>query len=282
MKAHQKEHTVKKMASVLKVSRSGYYKWLRQPTSKRAREDAQLSVLIHKLFKQHRRCYGSIRIADDLRDMGYYYGKNRIARLMRHHALRAQAARKYKVTTNSDHNEPLAPNLVQRHFHACSANHLWLSDITYIWTDERWLYLAVVMDVYNRKVVGWSLSKRLTSDCVMVAIRQAIARECPGPELIFHSDRGCQYASKAVRELLAFHNIRQSMSGKGNCYDNAMMESFFHTLKVERVYQEHYYTRPQARLSIFDYIEMYYNRQRKHSALGYVPPVLFGKLKNVA
>jgi transposase InsO family protein len=201
---------------------------------------------------------------------------------MREHGLQAKAARRFKVTTQSDHVEPVAPDLVQRQFRADQANALWLSDITYIWTDERWIYLAAILDVYNRKVVGWCLSDRLTKEMVLSAIRQAIDRERPDGGLILHSDRGCQYASQAVRELLAKEHIRQSMSGKGNCYDNAMMESFFHTVKVERIHHEKYHTRSQARQSIFEYIEVYYNRQRKHSALGYVAPMQFGQMEKVA
>jgi transposase InsO family protein len=282
MKAQQGDYTVVEMAKVLQASRSGYYKWLRQPQSHHQVYDEQLWLVIQQIYKQNRGCYGSPRITDDLHDLGYRCSKHRIARIMREHKLRAKAARRYKVTTDSKHHEPVAPNLVQQVFHADQANALWVSDITYIWTNERWLYLAVVLDVYNRKVVGWSLGDRLTKELVVAAIRQALDRERPGAGFIFHSDRGCQYASQVVRDLLAGEKIRQSMSGKGNCYDNAMMESFFHTFKVELVYQEHFTTRFQARQSIFEYIEVYYNRQRKHSALGYVAPMQFGKLKKVA
>jgi transposase InsO family protein len=282
MKNHQGEYTVVEMAKVLQASRSGYYKWLRQPQSHHQVYDEQLWLVIQQIYKQHKGRYGSPRITDDLHDQGYRCSKHRVARIMREHKLQAKAARRYKVTTDSEHPDPIAPNLVQQKFHADQANALWLSDITYIWTNERWLYLAVVLDVYNRKVVGWSLGDRLTKELVVTAIRQALDRERPGAGLIFHSDRGCQYASQVVRDLLAGENIRQSMSGKGNCYDNAMMESFYHTFKVELVYQEHFTTRFQARQSIFEYIEVYYNRQRKHSALGYVAPVQFSEMKNVA
>jgi transposase InsO family protein len=282
MKDYQGEYTVVEMATVLRVSRSGYYRWLRQPRSHRQVYDEQLWQVIQKIYQQNRGCYGSPRITDDLHDLGYRCGKQRVARIMREHGLRAKVARRFKVTTDSEHAEPVAPNLVQQEFHADQANALWVSDITYVWTSERWLYLAAVLDVYNRKVVGWSLSDRLTKELVVAAIRQALDRERPGAGLIFHSDRGCQYASQAVRGLLATAHIRQSMSGKGNCYDNAVMESFFHTLKVELVYQEKFTTRFQSRQRIFEYIEVYYNRQRKHSTLGYVTPIQFGKMKEVA
>jgi putative transposase len=282
MKGHRQIFKVAEMAAVLQVSRSGYYRWLRQPQSRRVQVNRQLWDAITLVYVRHRGCYGSPRITDDLHDQGRRCGRHRVARLMREHGLQAKAARRYKVTTDSDHDEPVAPNLVQRQFCADQANALWLSDITYIWTDERWIYLAAILDVYNRKVVGWCLSDRLTKEMVLSAIRQAIDRERPGVGLILHSDRGCQYASQAVRDLLAKEHIRQSMSGKGNCYDNAMMESFFHTVKVERIHHEKYYTRSQARQSIFEYIEVYYNRQRKHSALGYVTPMQFGQMKKVA
>lgn len=282
MKDYQGEYTVVEMATVLRVSRSGYYRWLRQPRSHRQVYDEQLWQVIQKIYQQNRGCYGSPRITDDLHDLGYRCGKQRVARIMREHGLRAKVARRFKVTTDSEHAEPVAPNLVQQEFHADQANALWVSDITYVWTSERWLYLAAVLDVYNRKVVGWSLSDRLTKELVVAAIRQALDRERPGAGLIFHSDRGCQYASQAVRGLLATAHIRQSMSGKGNCYDNAVMESFFHTFKVELVYQEKFTTRFQSRQRIFEYIEVYYNRQRKHSTLGYVTPIQFGKMKEVA
>lgn len=282
MKGHRQIFKVVEMAAVLQVSRSGYYRWLHQPQSRRAQVNQQLWDAITQVYVRHQGCYGSPRITDELHDQGRHCGRHRVARLMREHGLQAKAARRFKVTTQSDHVEPVAPDLVQRQFRADQANALWLSDITYIWTDERWIYLAAILDVYNRKVVGWCLSDRLTKEMVLSAIRQAIDRERPDGGLILHSDRGCQYASQAVRELLAKEHIRQSMSGKGNCYDNAMMESFFHTVKVERIHHEKYHTRSQARQSIFEYIEVYYNRQRKHSALGYVAPMQFGQMEKVA
>jgi len=282
MKDHQAEYTVVEMATILQVSRSGYYRWLRQPQSRRTQANERLWHAITHVYVRHRGCYGSPRITRELHDQGRPCGRHRVARLMREHGLQAKAAQRVKITTHSDHHEPVAPNLVQRRFRADQANALWVSDITYIWTDERWLYLAVVLDVYNRKVVGWCLSERLTKELVLEAIQQAVDRERPGAGLVFHSDRGCQYASQAVRHLLLDHQLRQSMSGKGNCYDNALMESFFHTAKVELIHQEKYYTRSQARQSIFEYIEVYYNRQRKHSALGYVTPMQYGQMKKVA
>jgi len=282
MKDHQQEYPVAKMAEVLQVSRSGYYRWLREPRSHRQLTDEQLWIKIQFIYHRHHGRYGSPRITKDLREDGVHCGRHRVARLMREHGLQAKTAHRFKVTTQSDHDEPVAPNLVQQDFHADQANALWVSDITYIWTDERWLYLAAVLDIYNREVVGWCVHDRLTKDLVLAAIRQAIMRKDPGAGLVFHSDRGCQYASQAVRDLLAGHQIVQSMSGAGNCYDNAVMESFFHTFKVELVYQEKFTTRFQARQCIFEYLEVYYNRQRKHSALGYVAPVQFGQMKQVA
>jgi transposase InsO family protein len=281
MKEQQRVFKVVEMAAVLRVSRSGYYRWRQGPSSRRAVHNEQLWGDIQKVYQKHKRRYGSPRITDELRECGHGCNKKRVARLMREHGLRAIAGRKYKVTTHSGHDEPIAPNLLQQNFQAAVPKAVWVSDITYIWTREGWLYLAAVVDVYNRKVVGWSLSERLTRDFVVAAIRQAVWRERPPKGLIFHSDRGLQYASGDVRNLLACYEFRQSMSGKGNCYDNALMESFYHTLKIELVYQEDYATRSQARQSIFEYIELYYNRQRKHSALGYLTPVQFGQIKKV-
>ena len=202
-------------------------------------------------------------------------GKNRIARLMKIHGIVGKAKKKFKATTNSKHNLPVAPNLLNQDFVAEKPNTVWVSDITYISTLEGWLYLVVILDLYSRQAVGWAMSDRLTSDFVVKALYQAIGRRRPPSGCILHSDRGVQYASADFRDVLNNYGLIQSMSRKGNCYDNAVAESFFHTLKTEHVYEHRYETRADARQSIFEYIEMFYNRQRRHSALGYRSPVSF-------
>lgn len=206
----------------------------------------------------------------------------RVARLMRENGLIAQTQRKFKATTNSKHNLPIAPNLVNQAFGVEGPNRLWVGDITYVDTDEGWMYFAKVMDVFNREIIDWVIDKRMKKSLVIKALERAILKRKPVGYVIFHSDRGSQYASYAFRRLLANNRIRQSMSGKGNCYDNAMAESFFKTLKTELIYQKRYKTRQEAKQDIFEYIEVFYNRKRLHSALGYRTPIEFGEMKHVA
>jgi len=217
-----------------------------------------------------------------LRARGIRCGKNRVARLMRENGIMAKTKRRFKITTDSKHNLPIAENLLGQDFTADAPNKTWTGDITYVWTRQGWMYLAVVLDLFNREIVGWSMRKRITKDIVTKALAMAIQRKRPQAGLIFHSDRGSQYASNEFRKLLEEHHFVQSMSGKGNCYDNAVTESFFHTLKTELVYFERYKTRSEARQGIFEYIEIFYNRVRRHSYLGYVSPVDFGKLPMAA
>jgi transposase InsO family protein len=230
---------------------------------------------IKESHKDSRGTYGSPRITKDLQAMGTQCSENRVARLMKNNGIVGKAKKKFKATTNSKHNLAVAENLLKQNFAAQNPNTIWVSDITYIWTLEGWLYLAVILDLYSRQVVGWAMSDRLTSDFVIKALYQAIGRRNPGSCCIFHSDRGVQYASADFRDVLNSHGFIQSMSRKGNCYDNAVAESFFHTLKTEHVYDYRYDTRAEARQSIFDYIEIFYNRQRRHSALGYRSPISF-------
>jgi len=227
--------------------------------------------------------YGSPRITDDLRDEGFKVSRPRVARLMRKNGIRAQTRRKFKVTTDSDHKYPISPNRLSRNFSTDSFGKVWTSDITYIRTGEGWLYLTVVMDLYNREIVGWSMSDTLKAkETTIPALRAALMRHHPEQNLIFHSDCGVQYACDDFRELLSNNRIIQSMSQAGDCYDNAVTESFFATLKKERVYRYKYQTRWQARQSIFEYIETFYNRIRKHSTLGNLPPVQFRKIRRAA
>ena len=229
--------------------------------------------MIREIWERSRRVYGSPRITAELRSQGNVCGENRIARLMRENGIKARTKKRFRVTTKSDHNLPIAEDLVGRDFSASRINELWLSDITYIWTWEGWLYLSVVMDVFNREIVGWALEERLKKDLVANALHKALINRDAQPGLIFHSDRGSQYASYEVRRILKARGIRQSMCGKGNCYDNAMMESFFSSLKKELVRLETFHSKLQAWRSVFDYIEVFYNRQRRHSALNYRTPV---------
>jgi transposase InsO family protein len=225
--------------------------------------------------ERHKRSYGSPRMWRELRARGLRVCQNTVARLMREHGIRAATSRKFRHTTDSNHAQPVADNVLQRDFRASRPNEKWVMDITYLWTEEGWLYLAAVEDLYSRKVVGWSLGERLRSELVTDALRMAIGRQWPGEALLAHSDRGSQYASARYQALLASHGITCSMSRRGNCWDNAPMESFFATLKKELVYQRRYATRAEARRSVFEYIEVFYNRERRHSALGYVSPCAF-------
>ena len=230
---------------------------------------------IKESHKNSRRAYGSPRITEDLQAKGTKCSENRVARLMKTHGIVAKTAKKFKATTNSKHNLPVAPNLLNQDFVTEKPNTVWVTDITYISTMEGWLYLVVILDLYSRQVIGWAMSNRLTSGFVIKALYQAIGRRKPATGCLFHSDRGVQYASSDFRDVLKAYGFIQSMSRKGNCYDNAVAESFFHTLKTEHVYDYRYETRAEAMQSVFEYIEMFYNRQRRHSALGYRSPVSF-------
>jgi len=275
MDQHRSTHGVQKMCLVIGASRSGYYRWKKQPQSKRQKDNEKILMEIRESHKHSRRAYGSPRITEDLQAKGTKCSENRVARLMKIHGIVGKATKKYKVTTNSKHTMPVAENLLKQNFVTEKPNTVWISDITYIATLEGWLYLVVILDLFSRQVVGWAMSDRLTSGFVVKALYQAIGRRHPASGCIFHSDRGIQYASTDFRDVLRAYGFIQSMSRKGNCYDNAVAESFFHTLKTEHVYDYRYETRAEARQSIFEYIEMFYNRQRRHSALGYRSPVLF-------
>jgi len=273
---------IQKMCRVLQVSSSGYYCWRKAVESKRQKENKKLLWQIRLVHKKHKGRYGSPRITEELQDNGYSCSENRIAGLMRKNDIAAKTKRKFKLTTNSKHSLPIAENIINGKFSASSPNCLWASDITYIWTTEGWLYLCAILDVFNRQIVGWSMDNRMTQKLVINALQQAVWRRKPDSGCIFHSDRGSQFAGQEFRKLLKKHEFVQSMSGKGNCYDNAIIETFFHTLKTELVYFESYPTRNEAKRSVFEYIEMYYNRIRRHSALNYKSPVDFERLAGVA
>ena len=273
MKEHRSSFGVEDMCRVLKVSRSGFYAYLRRGESKRKGEDRQLLPHIKVIFEGSRETYGPLRIMEKLRPLGIRVSKTRIARLMKENNLKVKTHRRFKVTTNSDHKRPVAPNLLNQNFWAKEPDQIWTGDITYIRTDEGWLYLAVVLDICTRKIVGWSMDKRMKDDLVVNAFKNALQRRCPAKGFIFHSDRGSQYCSKRFKKLVKGVGGRQSMSATGSCYDNAITESFFGTLKRELVHHYRYLTRLAAKRSIFSYIEGFYNLERLHSSIGYMSPV---------
>ena len=267
-----------RMSKVLEVSRSGYYAWLKRPFSKRRKDNSYLSQRIRSIYEQRKRVYGCLRITAELRDEGFNCSKNRVARLMRKQGLSARARKRFKVTTNSKHNLPVASNLVEMRFNARQKNSLWTTDITYIWTREGWLYLSVILDLWSRTVISWDADRSMDENLVIKPLEKALKDRKPNGELILHSDRGSQYASQRLRNILKENNILQSMSSKGNCYDNAPTESFFSTLKRELVYRQSFKTRDEAKQNLFEYIEIFYNRQRRHSSLGYLSPMQFENL----
>lgn len=265
------------MCRVLEVSRSGFYAWRARPESKCTVQQRELVSEIEAIHSDRDvKNYGSPRVHQELVARGHDVSENTVAKLMRRRGIRAASSRRFRVTTDSDHSHPVAENVLNREFEQGSANRVWLADITYVRTREGWLYLACVLDTYSRMIVGWSMGSRITKGLVVDAMTMALNRRGLNlRDLIHHSDRGSQYASTAFRALLAEHNITCSMSRRGNCWDNAMMESFFATLKKERLHQEHYATRAAARSSVFDYIERFYNRLRRHSALNGMSPVQY-------
>jgi len=261
------------MCKVLEVSRSGYYDWRRRPVSKRDQENQHLVERIQEVHKDSEKTYGSPRVYQQLRQEGYSCGENRVCRLMRANRIFARIKRKFRCTTMSNHEYPIANNLLDRNFNVSQPNQCWGSDITYIDTGESWLYLAVVMDLCTRRIVGWSMQKTLEKSLTLNALHMAIQNRFPQERLIHHSDRGIQYACNSYQKILRQFKIDCSMSRKGDCWDNAPIESFFGSLKTEMVYQRTFRTREEARQAIFKYIEVFYNRKRLHSSLGYFSPV---------
>jgi putative transposase len=262
---------VKKMGAVLGVDRSGYYAYQAGSKSPRARENERLQSLIRLIWGKSRQLYGSPRITAELRSQGLRCGKNRVARLMQEAGIRSQTKKAFKVTTKSG-GLIEADDLVQRRFQAERPGRVWVSDITYIRTKERWLYLAAVLDLYHRAVVGWSLGRRVGQELVLSALNQALLHYPPEKDLVFHSDRGGQYRGQLMKRLLIWHGIQPSQGRRGDCYDNAVMESFFSTLKSELVNRETFESEAEARRRIYEYIKVYYNRQRRHSTLNYQTP----------
>ena len=270
----RKSYPVSVLCRICKVSRSGYYEYIHRQESQRQKNNRRLLTEITAVFAQSRKTYGALRVQRELNARGVPCGKNRVARLMRQAGLKSVHGKKFRVlTTDSKHTLPVSSNLIDQNFEASGPNEKWGCDLTYIPTEQGWLYLAVVLDFYSRKIKGWATSHTLQATVCCDALKMALLRAHPPAKLIHHSDRGVQYACSAYISLLKKHQFIQSMSRKGNCYDNAMVESFMHTLKVECVYQRRYLTRQEAHKDIGEYIEQFYNQRRRHSSLDYCSPV---------
>lgn len=279
MEANRSKFRVTKMARLLEVSKSGFYAYLNRPPSSRYIENERLLEKIKAIHKKTKHIYGSPRITEELSEQGSP-SRKRVARLMQINGLRAKTVKKYKATTHSDHNLPVADNLLNRDFKAEKPNQKWVSDITYVATDEGWLYLAGIMDLCGRAIVGFAMAEHMRTSLVISALKQAVGRTGAGAGLLVHSDRGVQYASKKYQKQLKKCGFTCSMSRKGNCWDNAPMESFWGKLKQEWLYGQRFRTRAQAKAAIFEYIEVFYNRHRRHSSCGYIAPLTF--IKSVA
>ena len=267
------------MCKVIKVSKSGFYYWMkrqREPVTKRER---YLYIRILEAFEQSKKTYGSRRVYQELRSWNVKCYENQIAKIMRFYGIKPKTKRKYKLTTDSRHSKNIAPNLLQRNFDIEEVNKIWVGDITYIWTIEGWLYLSTVIDLCSRRIVGWSLGNRITKELIIASFRDALTKRRPAHGLIFHSDRGSQYASDEFVEILKDAEVIPSMSRKGDCWDNAVAESFFKTIKSELIYWYKFKTRAEAELRIFEYIEIFYNRNRLHSSNDYMSPVDFESKK---
>jgi putative transposase len=277
-----KHYSIEKMCRILDVSRSGYYEWCKRDESPRKKQDRELKEKILAIYTKYKKRYGSPRIHDELHDMKIQCSKKRVERLMRELGIRARHKRQFRVTTNSKHNYPVAPNLLNRQFQVNAPNRVWVADITYIRTFEGWLYLAAIMDLFSRKIVGWSMSETMTTDLAIAALKMAIYCRRPSKGLMHHSDRGVQYASYAYQDILKDHHMVCSMSRKGNCWDNAPAESFFSTLKTECIDGKIYLSRAQAKREIFEFIEIDYNRNRRHSSIGSMTPENFENRRKIA
>jgi putative transposase len=275
VQSEKAQFPVSLLCAAVGVSRSAYYSWRAGTPSQRKLANERLLAEIRAIHAEHRERYGSPRVRAELRERGHAVGKHRVARIMRENGLRARPRRRFRRTTESGHKLPVAPNLLERRFTSSAPNQAWVGDITYIWTAEGWAYLAVLLDLYSRRVVGWALRKALTRDLAVSTLTHALARRRPPPGLVHHTDRGCQYASGEYRRLLTKHGAACSMSAAGDCWDNAVAESFFATLKKELVHGCAFETRSEAYDIISDYIENYYNAKRRHSAAGNLSPINF-------
>jgi putative transposase len=280
--AEKAAYPVRLLCRTLQVSRAGFYAWHTRPPAPRTRADERLGLEIAAIHAESRQRYGSPRVHAELADRGCRTSRKRVARLMRDRGLAARRRRRFRVTTHSRHPFPIAPNVLARQFERAVPDQAWVTDITYIPTGEGWLYLAVIVDLCSRFAVGWAMSERVTDDLTLDALGMALARRRPAAGLMHHSDRGSQYASGDYQRLLAQHGIVCSMSRRGDCWDNAVAESFFATVKVELVHDAAWATRAAARTELFDYLELFYNGQRRHSALGYLSPRAFERRREQA
>ena len=274
IREHALEYPIRRMCNVLRVSTSGYYGWLKRPESNRAKRHRHLTEQIKDFFEQSDQTYGAVRLCRDLRDADEHVGKNTVALLMRRAGLLPKTVKQFRVTTDSRKTQA-QPNLLDQQFTVEEPNKSWVSDITFIPTRRGWLYLAVILDLFSRAVVGWSMSKRMKSSLVMDALNMAVLRRATSEPILVHSDQGSQYASTEYQQALQEHGMVCSMSRKGHCWDNAVAESFFHTLKTELTRHRKYQSRQEARESVFKYIEVFYNRKRRHSHLDYQAPMAF-------
>ena len=282
MQNHRQEFKITLMCRILNVSKTQYYAWLKRVDSSREKENKVLKVHIMSLFERSKRTYGTRRLKKALSHLGFIVSRRRIRYLMQELGLRCKTKKRFKATTDSNHNYPVSPNLLNRKFTVHRPDTHYVGDITYIPTDQGWLYLAVVIDLYSRKVVGWAMSNRMKAALVNDALLMALWSRKPKRGLLWHTDRGSQYCSDSHRKIIKAHGIKQSMSRKGNCWDNSVAESFFHSLKTELVYQNKFNTREQARREIFRYISVFYNRQRLHSTNGYLSPDQYESLMKSA
>lgn len=279
IEAHRAMWRLPNMCGVLGVSKSGYFAWRAGREAPRRSHDRALSVHIQAIHQQSRQTYGSPRIHHVLKEQGMAVGKKRVERLMKAGGIAVLPQRRFVITTDSDHDQPIALNLLEQDFSASAPNQRWVTDITYIPTDEGWLYLAAIMDLFSRRIVGWAMETTMHRSLVLKALDMAVAERRPSAGLIYHSDRGSQYASEDHRTALTSHGMIASMSRRGCCYDNAAAESFWHTLKNELIYRTSFQTRDQARTEIFEYIEVFYNRTRRHTSIGNLSPVDFELLR---
>jgi transposase InsO family protein len=277
MEKNREEFSLERMSKILEVSRSGYYKYLKFKPSEREKENLLLLKKIKAAHERSRQTYGSPRIHAELIAQGEKCSRRKVSRLMQRAGIKAKMRKRFKITTKVDNKAIASPNLLQQKFTAQKPNQRWVADITYVATGEGWLYVAAILDLFSRNIVGLAMSERINSNLVITALNQAITHRKPIGGIVHHSDKGCQYTSDNFQQLLKTNNITASMSGTGNCYDNAAMESFFHTLKTEHTYFENYQTREQAKSSIFEYVEIFYNRKRRHSTLDYLSPHDFEK-----
>lgn len=272
IKEHRHEYRVLKMCQVLGVSSSGYYEWLKRDLSEQKKARKKLTEAIKRVYEDSKKRYGSIKITHHLNKEGMNVGERTVQRIMTEEGLKSITARNFKATTNSKHDKPTYPNLLNQNFNVSEPGRVWVTDITYVWTRQGWLYLASVMDLFARKIIGFAMSERMTKELVILALERAKKAQPPKEGLIHHSDRGSQYASIDYTDVLKEAKIQISMSGKGNCYDNACIESFHSVIKKELIFHRDYKTREEAKLSIFDYIVSFYNSWRIHSTIGYVTP----------